>query len=179
MIYREATMSEPLTKWLRSQGYDVYTEVPSVNGLRTFDMVGQRENDLIVIEMKCKLGGDVIHQALTGQLSTRQVYCAVLSDPTDRMVERCRSVHLGVLQVRGEAVLRLLDPSGGPEPMGHHTKGLRDRLGLLEQGGTAGLPSRRGVGPAWLVDRLIEDYRKKRPKAMTMATPISALWCLS
>lgn len=108
----EADLARPVADWMRSRGYTVYAEVPSIHGAVKRDLVGRRVADyaepLMIVELKLNLTGAVIHQAWKSREETSNVWCAVGSRPRVTGLLEAAKRGVGVLSVAHDGRVELL-----------------------------------------------------------------------
>jgi len=68
---KEVEMYKPLKKFFNSKGYAVYSEVESV------DVIAQKDDELIIIEMKTSFNLQLIYQLIERLKITNQVYAYI------------------------------------------------------------------------------------------------------
>lgn len=68
---KETELSGPISIWLRKQGYSVSCEV------KNCDIVAQKNDDLVIIELKTRFSLDLVYQAVNRKKLTESVYVAV------------------------------------------------------------------------------------------------------
>jgi hypothetical protein len=162
----ESDLSEPVTNWLKSQGFEVYVEVPLPYGASHIDVVGRKDCDLICVELKTSLSKGVIHQAFRCQLLTSKVYAAVARKPRLGSLTPAAERGIGVLLVK-EIVKVVTEPAF--TNMEHLYAPAIDRLhnylDHMEPGGIAGKPNLKGVGPAKECGRRVTVYLTANPNA--------------
>lgn len=180
--FPEAAMSEPISRWLAGQGFTVYTEVPDHYGMRKIDVVGLdgaggAGGRIVIVELKVRLTEDLVHQAMQVQTVTSEVWCAVSTAPRKSNVhlEMARRAGLGVLLVVPESmtigevtepgfrITELLTPRETCPPSKHAAAKLLARCARMTAGGTGGMPSTKGVGPAQTCLELVKQFRKSNP----------------
>jgi len=174
---REAQLSEPVSKWLESLGYQVFVEVPMFE-YRLIDMIGLCENAkggkrIIAVELKTCLTWQVMKQASLNQLFCHESYCAVGTRPRKTGFERCLEWGLGVIEIAYGCVSVVTSPQPiglppgkkGIPPNEHWQNMCLEQLRRMTPGGTAGMPTLAGDGPAQEVARRIDAYRAEHPQA--------------
>lgn len=72
---REVDLYEPVRDWLQANGYQVHSEVEHC------DIAARRGQELILIELKCRFGTELLVQAVDRQSRTESVYVAVPRPP--------------------------------------------------------------------------------------------------
>lgn len=107
-VAAEAELYEPVRAFLAAQGFEVHAEVKGC------DVVGRREQELVVVELKRQLSLDLLAQAVRRQQLTDAVYVAVPSPIGSAGARRVRELHpllrrlaIGLLQVDGDGTVRL------------------------------------------------------------------------
>ncbi len=90
MIVKETDLHKPILDFFIEQGYSVHCEVNSI------DMVAQRNDEIIAVELKCHLNFDLLLQATQRQRYIDSVYIAVPHPKMKRMstTRWKKSVHL-------------------------------------------------------------------------------------
>lgn len=169
----ESDLSQPVSDWLVSRDFTPYAEVSvPYYGPRVIDLVGRRGCELIAVELKRSLTRAVIHQTYICDLFTDERYAAVGTKPNEAGINMCRKSGIGLLSVRGGAVNVILNP----RPSGFAT-GERDfirqdwarkihaQLDHAEPFGIAGMPCRKGVGPAQECYDRVQEYLKANTAA--------------
>lgn len=158
MELREKELFPPIKAWLESAGFTVYTEVPLWGS--NVDVVGERDDLQIAIELKMSLSRKVIHQAMRSKACTPCCYCAVPTKPRQDGLDAAKRQGVGVLRVKEGKVELVLAPwSDG------WRRRRKFRTGNLAPGEEAGKPNLKGEGPGQEVLRLVNEYREKNPKA--------------
>lgn len=161
MNYREVQLSEPVRSRFESLGFKIYCEVRFYG--RNVDMVGIRGNEIIAIELKCKLNDKVIEQARSNQLFANKSYIAVDKTALDK-IETCKRFNLGLLL----GALELFPPETNiPVPIGNYRDGILKSCELSKYYGrdVAGLPNQKDIGHAVSVNDAVIDYKKNHPSA--------------
>lgn len=166
--YREAEMSDPIRKWLEDQGYTVYTEIPLYG--RSIDMIGRKDNDLIVIEMAQCLTTRVRRQCLSPRLVTWKVFCAIRTNPRYSGIAWCRKMGIGILRVglktnHNKVWIHISPRKERDLVTNHQLSSIMKVLDIMEPGGIGGLPNLDGCGPAQYVRKKVIKYRESYPKA--------------
>lgn len=152
----ESDLSKPISDWLVARGYTPYAEVPVPYwGPRVIDLVGRKGAELIAVELKRSLTRSVIHQTYLCDLFTDQRYAAVGTRPSQAGIDLCRKQGIGLLSVRNGAVSLVLNPRPSGFATGERdsirqdwAKKMNALLDNAEPNGIAGMPCRKGVGPA-------------------------------
>ena len=148
----ETDLYLPLKRAFETQGYSVFGEVKSC------DLVAQRGDELVIVEMKCAFTLELVFQAIERQRATNSVYMAIPA-PTryDRkrwrgMLRLCRRLGVGLIVLRfttkGRGVKKgvpevVLDPAP-PKPRidGKRRKlilnEIQNRSGDFNTGGSTG-----------------------------------------
>jgi hypothetical protein len=163
----EATMSEPVSNWLRSKGLEPYAEVSPKYWMRGIDLIGWDGAERIVtVELKRSLTSGLIHQGYLCKGITEEAYVAVMSEPRSTGVERCKKLGVGILKVDGTIVIELLAPLiKGIKGCDWRVDNMIEIMRRSVPGGIGGLPCLKGKGPAQDVRRRIDEYRKDYPSA--------------
>jgi len=166
--FPEASLSAPVQRWLAEAGYAAYVEVPMFE--RTVDIIGLAgepgKEVIIAVELKTSLTEAVRLQALGNNIFANTSYCAVATTPRKASLDDCRKLRLGVLQVKGENVIRQVHAfRHGGRVFLHYQKQCLEQHSRMQPGGIAGMPQLAGEGPAQDVARRIAKYREKHPKA--------------
>lgn len=168
MSLKESAMSEPISEWLTFRGYVPYAEIKPLGAVAgaNIDMVGwDKDADLLIaVEMKKNLTKGVIHQGFGNIYRVNESYCAVFSDPREKGLKLCRELGLGVLRVDNGVVIEVLS-ARVQAPSNNGKEALTGMLKRVDPGGTGGLPSTKGMGPAQDVERRILEYREEHPNA--------------
>jgi len=160
----EARLCERLSAWLTEQGYAVYCEIQMLGYV--MDLVAVKDGVVIVLEAKTSLTRRVQYQACRGQLYGDLSYAAVGTSPRKRSLEHCRKIGVGVYRVTPESVTLVLEAQRMPNlPFPEHRRRMLNMLAEIEPGGTAGLPTCAGIGPAQDCYDRIQIYREAHPKA--------------
>jgi hypothetical protein len=105
---RETDLYPPIKAFLQSQGYEVKAEI------RDCDIVARRgSEEPVIVEMKAAFSLRLLLQGIDRLALSDTVYLAI-SEPrrkgTGDWIKLCRRLGLGLLLVRGNSVLPLLDP---------------------------------------------------------------------
>lgn len=160
----ECDLSKPVSDWLLARGYTPYAEVGFPYDARVIDLVGRKGSDLIAVELKRCLTRTVIHQTYLCDLITDHRYAAVGTRPSKVGVEICRKQGIGLLSVRDGVVSLILNPRPSQAVRGHdsirvdwHSK-VHRILDQMEPHGVAGMPCRKGVGPAQECYDRVQEY---------------------
>lgn len=97
---KEVDLYKPIQQYFSKEGYDVYGEV------KDCDIVAEKGEDLVVIELKLTLSVDLLVQAAKRQKLTDQVYIAIPKPkyriPSKRWTDLChliRRLELGLIVV--------------------------------------------------------------------------------
>lgn len=158
---KESDLSAPVSAWLEGRGYEVFAEV--FYGGRVVDLVGRKGDVLVCVELKRYLTrtgkSSVINQARDDMLATPNVYVAVGSVPKDKGVISCLVWGIGLLVVKDGKVKVRCEPRREGRP-GYYSKVLHARLNRRRPGGTGGVPSKKGAGPAQEVEGRVAAYRR-------------------
>lgn len=129
MIRTEADLAKPIADWMRSRGYTVYAEVPSIYGAAKRDLVGRCVKDyaepLMIVELKLNLTHAVIHQAWRSREETSSVWCAVGSSPRVTGLLEAARRGVGVLSVTHDGRVELHQH---PAPYEQCDEGRRKKL---------------------------------------------------
>lgn len=160
----ESLLSDPVSAWLRGQGFTVWAEVPCHG--TSIDLVGLRPADqcLVAVELKTALTRHALRQAMLNQVAVHRSYAAVAVRPRSRTnLQACVRWGVGLLWV--ESQVQVLIEPGGDLSFGPERRDLLEQLGRLEPGGVAGLPCLPGCGPAQECERAIAAYRREHPAA--------------
>lgn len=160
---KEIELAKPVADWMRSRGYAVYAEVPSLG--RCLDFVGIKGTDVICVELKTSLTTYLIRQACTNQLVTKEVYVGVGTKPRKSSIDLCRKYGLGVLSVKNNKVILVIEPTLRYEPWSPRRKQIVDVCNSLGPSDDAGKPQQAGEGPAQDCQQRIDEYRKTHPTA--------------
>lgn len=159
----ECDLAKPVAKWLRAEGYTVYSEIAFWH--RCIDMVGLIEPlTLRIVELKLRFASAAVKQAMVCQLATKDVYLAVGNTPNDASIELCARSGIGLLRV-GAGVDVLLTPRRLIEPGIIPQKHLIENCLGVGPSDVAGLPSIGGNGPAQFVGQFVKEYVKQHPRA--------------
>lgn len=166
---KEETLSEPVSAWLREQGYTPFVEVP-VHGASAVDVVGRRpDGHLIAVELKRALNRHAVYQAQNSQSYMHLTYVAVLTRPTSfENLRIAARVGVGVLWWDGERmnlVLSAHDRFSRNSWFKHYHKAVIDRVSHMRSGGVAGRPCLKGVGPAIAMHEDVKKFLKNNPSA--------------
>ena len=168
----ECDLSKPVSDWLKSMGYMVYTEVPLPHSASHIDIVGRKDKDIICVELKTYLSDKVIKQTFRTSIVTSKVYAAVSRRP--RNVDKARERGIGVLFVEystlylGYIVNPLIEPPNTGqlhEPHESAIARIHTYLDHMVVGGVGGKPNLKGVGPAKECGRRVIEYLKTHPNA--------------
>jgi len=169
---RESDLSKPVSDWLISRGFVPYAEVPFPHdGPRTIDIVGRKDSDLITVELKRSLSRGVIHQTAVCDLITNQRYAAVGTRPSQKGIDRCRQLGIGLLSIRDSAVSVIVQPRSREEVEGqewmraNYADRVHRSLDRMRPHGTGGVPCLKGVGPAQECYNRVQQYLNARPNA--------------
>ena len=161
----ESAMSLPVMRWLDTQGYVPYAEVPNYD--TCIDIVARKEpgSELVAVEMKTSLTQHVIRQAYVAQLVAERSYCAILSKPKPSSLAKCGDLGIGVLRVNGDVVTELVEPKSKKCISPCAKRVVMQQLQFRPPGGIAGKPMLKGEGPAQNCARRVLAWRKKNPSA--------------
>ncbi len=153
---READMFPVVDAWLKEKGYEVWTEIPHYASC--VDVVARHpeSREIIAVEMKLGLTKQVIRQAYIAATAVNFSYCAVASNPRQSGVDDCKRRLVGLLRVRKDSVIEIMAPN--KEGWAPEIKLMHKRLDRYPQGGTAGLPQQKGVGPAIECAREVKKF---------------------
>ena len=145
---KENDLAKPVADWMRADGYTVYSEIPFYT--RCVDMVGLKDNDIRVVELKLHFAATGIRQATVCRLATDDIFLAVGKRPLDRTMEKYSRYGIGYLLVDGSVqVLRQSHPVHKVfAPAAKHLRENCLTIGLSDE---AGLPCMSGCGPAQAV----------------------------
>ena len=162
----ESEMSAPVMTWLQQRGFVPYAEVQHRG--YWVDIVGLGRTQLIAIEMKMSLTKQVIDQAHRAGKFADYSYCAVLSRPRLSSLIACAGQGIGVLRVKDERVMVLVEAKSSSRIVWGFTPYLgRERIiEALRQrppGGIAGRPTLKGQGPAQDCARRVKQWRSEHP----------------
>ena len=158
---KETDLAKPVAEWLRGQGCTVYSEVPWM--FRCIDMVGLKDPEIIIVELKTSLTHQVKLQAYPEQLITNSVYVAVGTNPKRSSIESCKKLKLGVLSVK-KTVKVLLKPSSNLASDSYRAR-MIEGLSRLSPSDDAGKACQRGCGPAQYCQKMVARYKKENPSA--------------
>lgn len=169
----ESDLSEPVSDWLVARGFTPYAEVPVPYwGPRVIDLVGRNGSELIAVELKRCLTRSVIHQTYICDLITDQRYAAVGTRPSQTGIALCRKQGIGLLSVRNGAVSVILNPRPSGFATGERdairqdwAKKINAVLDHAEPFGIAGMPNRKGVGPAQECYNRVQEYLATNERA--------------
>jgi len=139
------------------------------------DLVGVRGDGLIAVELKKSLTTNrkmtwrgnrttVLDQANRNRNFAHLSYCAVMSNPRKASIAECEACGIGVLRVTDKGVVAI---SAAKPGISAHAAERRIR-GILEhrrEGGIAGKPNEKGVGPAQDVLKEVRLYKRDHPDA--------------
>jgi len=155
--YREVELSDPVSRWLRRQGFTVYTEVPLWE--TSVDIVGERADILVAVELKMTLSKKVRYSAWRNQDFAHCSFAAVPTRPTEKSLSECRQKGIGVLRVLYGAVHVIIPAAHGFRHLERQGEHMRDKLKILSPGGRGGMPFLAGEGPAQAILSEVEAYR--------------------
>lgn len=158
----ESDLAKPVADWLRENGYTVYSEVPFYN--RCIDMVGVKDKQLRVIELKLRYNRNGIRQAHQCQLATEDVYLAVAKKPLARSVKYAAEAGVGILVVDSKVQIISL-PQQKTRVAIYLQRHLLDNCRCSIPSDEAGLPCMSGCGPAQAVAAGVREYVKCHPRA--------------
>lgn len=150
----ESDLSKPVCDWLTARGFTPYAEVEFPRDNRTIDLVARKDADLIAIELKRSLTRSVIRQAFLCDLITDQRYAAVATRPSQKGIDQCRRSGIGLLSVRDGVVNVILQPREVETIKeqswirNDYASNIHRILDRMEPNGIAGVPCRKGIGPA-------------------------------
>lgn len=160
----ESDLSQPVSDWLVSHGFTPYAEVGFPYDARVIDLVGRKDEELMAVELKRCLTRAVILQTYLCDLITDQRYAAVGTRPSQTGIEICRKRGIGLLSVRDGHVNLILNPRPSAAVQGRdfirqdwHQK-VHRILDQMEPHGIAGMPCRKGVGPAQECYDRVREY---------------------
>lgn len=156
MNRRESDLSSPVCSWLSTRGYTAYCEVP-VQGT-CVDVVAQKGDEIVAVELKISLSSKVIRQALLARNFADQAWCAVFTKPRSLAIPN--KLGIGVLRIINGKAHVLLEPEPQKPFGGLHSEMMRT-LAMCEPGGVGGLSNTINDGPAQQVARLVAPLRKR------------------
>lgn len=162
----ESLLSPLVSEWLRTHGYTVYAEVPTMLG-RTCDLVGRKgKGELIAVELKTSASRQLLKQCSCNQLVARVVYAAVAQRPRPGTLAKFSALGIGVLFVTATSIEELTTPSDKEQviyvPCADAVNAFLD---LDKPSDKAGYPDLAGQGPAQSCEQAIARYRKRHPSA--------------
>ncbi len=130
---REVDLYAPVRDWLIANGYEVQAEVGRC------DIAARREDDLILIELKCRFGTELLVQAIERQSACESVYIAIPAPECSGRSSRWRGLkklvrrlELGLLFVRCGDTTRAVEPVLHPMPA-QRRKQKRQRMAVLRE----------------------------------------------
>lgn len=98
---KESDLHEPVSQWLRAQGYSVHAEV------KDCDLVARKDEEMVVVEFKTTVSLTLIYQCLERQERCDAVYLALPVQGSRGQPARlsslrllCRRLGLGIILVR-------------------------------------------------------------------------------
>jgi hypothetical protein len=162
---REARLSEPVTRWLESLGFEVFAEVPV--GTKV-DLVGVRwhQAEIICVELKMCLNIAVCRQAGRNRSISNQTYAAVAAQPKEASLVRARRHGIGVIVVERDRVSMVQEPSLSQAVVVEHYRNRCLRLcRQLPKGGIGGKPNLKGDGPAQRCLDAVLEYKQQHRDA--------------
>jgi len=163
---KESELSNIVSDWFKSRGYEIYTEVPyGKYSYKRIDIVAKNENVVIPVELKISLNEAVFYQSLINQNISPWCYSAVSKNPQKKSLRRHIEHGIGVMLIKDNKVSVLLEPSGKDVKLNYSRTELLGRLENMEQGGIAGMPNQKGVGPAQTVGKAVREYLLLNPSA--------------
>lgn len=165
MNLQEYKLYQPVKTWLIENDYEVFAEVQKPYGARTIDVVGKREDEIIIIELKMFATKTVLHQCSRSQHDTDKVYAAVGAQPLAKTIEKFKKYGIGILLVKNDQVSEILSPSKKWDINEASRQTLISKLYKKPDDFVAGLPCMAGTGPAQDCERRISLYKKDNPKA--------------
>lgn len=167
----ECDLSKPVSDWLVSRGFTPYAEVGLPYDTRVIDLVGRKGDELIAVELKRCLTRTVIHQTYICDLFTDQRYAAVGTRPNENGTAICRRHGIGLLSIRDGQVNVILNPrpseavAGSDSIRQNWQQRLIAALDQMEPFGIAGMPCRKGIGPAQECYDRVQEYLKTNAAA--------------
>lgn len=167
----ESDLSRPVSDWLVARGFTPYAEVGFPYDARVVDLIGRKDDELIAIELKQCLTRAVIHQTYLCDLITDQRFAAVGTRPNSIGIDICRRRGIGLLSVRNGVVNLILNPQPSPFVGEHNSirldwqRRVHKVLDQMEPHGIAGMPCRKGVGPAQDCFDRVQEYLKSNADA--------------
>lgn len=110
MTFSEADLYEPIRQFLENAGYQVQAEV------KNCDIAAQKEDALLIVELKKSFGLKLVYQAIERQTLTEEVYVAIprpekgqREKSWQNMLRLLRRLHLGLLTVALDSPLQTVD----------------------------------------------------------------------
>lgn len=162
---KESDLFPPLKKWLNAKGFKVYAEVaiPFIGG--AVDVVADREDMQCAYELKLCFSGKVIEQAQLNQRNFKYSYIVVpvkinIEDDENEKVGWCYRFGIGIIQIRDNVVKEIL-PAKLSEML--HPESKRIDFKGIPEAETAGLKTRKGIGPAIMCLERIKEYVRRNP----------------
>lgn len=165
MVLQEYKLYAPIKAWLEAQGFEVFAEVQKPYGARTMDVVGKRNDEIIVIELKMFATKTVLHQCSRSQCDTDKVYAAVGATPLPKTIEKFKKYGIGILLVKDSQIQELLSPVKRWDINQESKRVLISKLFKKPDSFVAGLPCMAGTGPAQECEIRVTEYKIKNPGA--------------
>ncbi|MBI9097546.1 MAG: hypothetical protein JEY91_03660 [Spirochaetaceae bacterium] len=156
---KETELDQPIRHWLEKQGYSVSCEV------KHCDMVAQKEDELLIVELKTRFSLDLVYQAVNRKNLTDSVYVAVPVLPGKKSIPRYRDVKklLSRLEV-GLILVRFMKSKTRVEVISHPVefkkrRALRRRNSIIRE--IDGRYSEFNKAGSATVDRKVSAYRQQ------------------
>jgi hypothetical protein len=130
---KETELSEPISLWLSKQGYTVSCEV------KNCDIVAQKNDDLVIIELKTRFSLDLVYQAVNRKNLTESIYVAVPVLPGRKTIPKLKEVkkllfrlEVGLILVRFLKTKTRIEIISHPAEY-HQRKALKKRNAIIRE----------------------------------------------
>jgi hypothetical protein len=162
----ESDLSQPVSDWMKAQGFTPYAEVSLPWRANAVDLIGRRGDELVAVELKRSLTSYVMHQAYRCNSFTPLCYAAVGTKPKAAGLERCRKLGIGLLCVaEGRADVAVEPDYPFDAPNEGYVRRVHAMLDRMTPGGLGGVPCMKGTGPAQECYERVRAYRADNPRA--------------
>jgi hypothetical protein len=167
----ETDLSEPVSEWMRENGYTPHAEIQF--GRRAIDLVGIADDgELVAVELKLCLSDVLIRQTAIAGRACHRAYAAFASSPREVGLDAIRRLNraagpagnLGALQVGEDSVSVVIEARPYPPPP-QIADVIRDRLRRCGEGGVAGAPRIVGQGRGVRAARAVDEFLAENPNA--------------
>lgn len=165
MKKEEKDLFPPLKRWLKNDGYRVYSEMSNpVAGHCLIDCVAIKDDIVEAYEMKLSLTQYSIHQAYRSILVSDFSYVVISTNPKEKGINECKKFGIGIIQIKDNKASLILKAE-----LNRFINSFRLKMiglcSMCEEGEEAGLPNRKGIGVTYDIVDKIKEYKSINTKA--------------